>query len=61
MGDSEGPEIAEGIYSALFKENPASECLDPEIVPYALDDVVQKLRRSGLDPSFWATYVHIGI
>jgi hypothetical protein len=61
MGDSEGPEIAEGIYSALFPKDTISEYLDPDMVPYALDDAVQKLRRSGLDPSFWATYVHIGI
>jgi hypothetical protein len=61
MGDLEGPVVAEGIYSALFKDGNASEHLDPEDVPYALDDVVRKLRESGLDPSFWATYVHIGI
>jgi hypothetical protein len=61
MGDAEGPEVAEGIYSALFNRDAASEYLDPDDVPYALDDVVQKLHRSGLDPSFWATYVHIGI
>jgi hypothetical protein len=61
MGDSEGPEIAESIYSALFKQDTTSDCLDPEVVPYALDDAVQKLRRSGLDPSFWATYIHIGV
>jgi hypothetical protein len=60
MGDAEGPDIAEGIYSALFKDA-TSEYLDPEDVPYALDDAVQRLRRSGLDPSFWATYIHIGI
>jgi hypothetical protein len=61
MGDSEGPQIAEGIYSALFKEDKATEYLDPDAVPHALDDAVQKLRQTGLDPSFWATYVHIGV
>jgi hypothetical protein len=61
MGDAEGPDIAESIYSALFKQGATSDYLDPDDVPYALDEAVQKLRRSGLDPSFWATYVHIGI
>jgi hypothetical protein len=60
MRDLEGPQVAEGIYSALFKDR-GSEHLDPDDVPYALDDAVQKLRLAGLDPSFWATYVHIGI
>jgi hypothetical protein len=61
MGDLEGPIIAESIYSALFDDASATEHIDPEVIPYALDDAVQKLRNSGLDSSFWATYVHIGI
>jgi hypothetical protein len=61
MGDAEGPEIADVIYLSLFPKSTTSEYLDPSVVPYALDDAVQKLRRSGLEPSFWATYVHIGI
>jgi hypothetical protein len=61
MRDLEGPKVAESIYSALFRDGTNSEFLDPDDVPYALDDAVQELRRCGLDPSFWATYVHIGI
>jgi hypothetical protein len=61
MRDQEGPVIAKSIYSALFKVDATSEYLNPDDVPYALDDAVRKLRASGLDPSFWATYVHIGI
>jgi hypothetical protein len=61
MRDLEGPDVAESIYSALFKEDDDSEFLNPDDVPYALDDAVQNLRKTGLDPSFWATYVHIGI
>jgi hypothetical protein len=53
--------VAESIYSALFKAGDLSEDLNPDDVPYALDNAVRKLRESGLDPSFWATYVHIGI
>jgi hypothetical protein len=61
MGDLDGPVIAEGIYSYLFDPNKESEFLDPDDIPYALDEAVQKLRNSGLEPSFWATYIHIGI
>jgi hypothetical protein len=61
MRDREGPVIAKSIYSALFKADVTSEYLNPDDVPYALDDAVRKLRASGLDPSIWATYVHIGI
>jgi hypothetical protein len=61
MRDLEGPQVAESIYSALFEAGEPLEFLDPDAVPYALDEAVSKLRNSGLDPSFWATYVHIGI
>jgi hypothetical protein len=61
MRDNEGPKVAESIYSALFNDGDDSEFLDPDAVPYALDDAVSKMRDSGLDPSLWATYVHIGI
>jgi hypothetical protein len=61
MGDMDGPVIAESIYSTLFRDDQQSEYLDPDDIPYALDEAVQKLRRSDLDPSFWATYIHMGI
>jgi hypothetical protein len=61
MGDLDGPVIAESIYSSLFDPNKKSEYLDPDDVPYALDQAVQQLRDSGVDPSFWATYIHIGL
>jgi hypothetical protein len=61
MRDVEGPDVAESIYSAVFRSEKYMEYIDPDDVPYALDEAVQKLRASGLDPSFWATYVHIGI
>jgi hypothetical protein len=61
MRDLEGPDIAESIYATLFKDDNDSEHLDPDDVPYALDNAVQNLRQTGLDPSFWATYIHIGI
>jgi hypothetical protein len=62
MRDLEGPTVADYIYSALFNDGDESgEYLDPDAIPYALDEAVSKMRDSGLDPSFWATYVHIGV
>jgi hypothetical protein len=61
MSDLDGPVIAETVYSSLFNKHKKSEFLNPDDVPYALDEAVQKLRNSGLDPSFWATYIHIGV
>jgi CHAT domain-containing protein len=59
MGDVDGPIIARIVYEKLFSGN--SEMLDFDIVPYALDAAVQKLRAQGLEPSRWASYVHIGM
>jgi hypothetical protein len=61
MGDMDGPVIAESIYSSLFNTDKGPKILDPDDIPYALDEAVQRLRNSGLDPSSWATYIHIGI
>jgi hypothetical protein len=61
MGDLDGPVIAQNIYSSIFNEEKESDLFNPSDVPYALDEAVQELRDSGLDPSFWATYIHIGI
>jgi hypothetical protein len=61
MGDLDGPVIAETIYSSLFNTDNDSEFLNPDDIPYALDEAVQKLRQSHHDPSLWATYIHIGI
>lgn len=59
MDDHDGPEIAKTVYSRLFGGN--EDLLDPEIVPYALDEAVRALRKSGASPGRWATYVHIGL
>jgi hypothetical protein len=61
MGDLDGPVIAESIYSSLFSPDKDSAFINPDDVPYALDEAVQKLRKSGLNPNFWATYIHIGV
>lgn len=59
MNDADGPIVANTIYEALYEGE--SEFLDPDVVPYALDEAVGKLRRMGLHRSRWAPYVHIGI
>jgi CHAT domain-containing protein len=59
MGDVDGPVVANAVYSELFAGD--GEILDFDIVPYALDTAVRKLRAQGLEPSRWATYIHIGM
>jgi hypothetical protein len=56
MNDIDGPFIAERVYSRIFSDGK----LDLATVPYALDDAVNALRATGVHPSRWATYVHIG-
>lgn len=59
MDDVDGPIVAERVYKNLFQS--PSEYLDPDSIPYALDEVVSELRSQGLHPSRWAPYVHFGI
>lgn len=57
MWDKDGPFVSQTLYDALYK----CENLDPDIIPYALDDAVQCLRENGQPPERWATYIHIGV
>lgn len=59
MGDIDGPIVAGTIYEQLFATN--SEYLNPDVIPYALDDAIQALRAENLHPNRWAPYVHVGI
>jgi CHAT domain-containing protein len=59
MGDVDGPIVAETVYRELFGGE--GEVLDFDVVPYALDSAVQKLRSYDLEPSRWAPYIHIGM
>lgn len=43
MRDLEGPQVAESTYSALFKDGDGSKFLDPEIIPYALDEAIASM------------------
>jgi CHAT domain-containing protein len=56
MNDLDGPFVAERVYKRLFVDGH----LDLDAVPYALDAAVRDLRSTGVHPSRWATYVHIG-
>jgi CHAT domain-containing protein len=59
MGDVDGPIVAETVYLELFAGD--GDILDFDLVPYALDAAVRKLRAQGLEPSRWAPYIHMGI
>ena len=59
MEDEDGPGLAQAVYEALFRAG--EEYLDPDSIPYALDDFAQSLRRCRMPPSRWATFVHIGM
>jgi hypothetical protein len=56
MGDMDGPTVAATVYEELFKNDE----LDLRVIPYALDEAVQKLRKLGVSAHRWATFVHIG-
>lgn len=59
MGDVDGPVVAAKIYEALF--HTGSETLELDVVPYALDEIAQEMRRQSLHMTRWATYTHLGI
>lgn len=56
MGDEDGPVVAKLFYEELMKE----ATLDPEVIPYALDSAVAKLRARKVPAHRWASYIHIG-
>jgi hypothetical protein len=59
MDDLDGPIIAKKVYEKLFKGE--KQYLDPDIVPWAVDEAARELRVQGASPSRWATYIHVGI
>lgn len=56
MGDADGPFVAKCVYEEIMKD----EIFDLDTVPYALDAAVRQLRKRGLAPSRWATFIHMG-
>jgi CHAT domain-containing protein len=59
MNDIDGPVVTKTVYEELFVGE--SDILDFDIIPYALDMAVRKLRDQGLEPSRWAPYIHMGM
>jgi hypothetical protein len=61
MNDADGPLVAQLIYEALFPKVSEGEFLDHHAIPYALDDAIYELRKTGATPARWAPYIHMGI
>jgi hypothetical protein len=56
MNDADGPQIAKLFYQRLF----AGNVITMDAIPYALDYAVRELRKSGVPPERWATFIHMG-
>jgi hypothetical protein len=56
MNDADGPQIAKMFYERLFIE----DIITLDAIPYALDYAVSELRKSGVPPERWATFIHMG-
>jgi hypothetical protein len=56
MGDEDGPDVARLFYEKLFEAG----TIDVDAVPRALDYAVTSLRRRGVSPERWATFIHMG-
>jgi hypothetical protein len=56
MNDADGPRIAKLFYERLFAE----DTITLDSIPYALDYAVEELRKSGVPPERWATFIHMG-
>ncbi|KAI0088010.1 CHAT domain-containing protein [Irpex rosettiformis] len=59
MSDIDGPHVASYLYEQLFAEG--QDYLDPDLIPYALDEAVQRLRAHEVSSTRWATFIHLGI
>ncbi len=56
MGDIDGPKVAKIVYEELMKD----EAVDLNTIPYALDAAIQAIRKDGVPPQRWATFIHFG-
>jgi hypothetical protein len=56
MNDADGPIVAKCFYEKLLAE----DVLTLDAIPYVLDYVVAELRKSGVPPERWATFIHMG-
>ncbi|KAK0217038.1 CHAT domain-containing protein [Armillaria fumosa] len=60
MGDKDGPGVARNVHACLFDCSLHTWHLDGDSIAYALDEAIRNLINKGVDPSRWATYIHIG-
>jgi hypothetical protein len=56
MNVIDGLRVAKRFYEKLLAE----EMIAVDAVPYALDHAVTELRKSGVPPERWATFIHMG-
>jgi hypothetical protein len=56
MNDADGPLVAKLFYERLFAE----DVITLDAILFALDYAVTELRKRGVPPERWATFVHIG-
>jgi hypothetical protein len=56
MDDTDGPLVAELFYKRLLSE----DVITLDAIPYALDYAVGELRKTGVSPERWATFIHMG-
>jgi hypothetical protein len=56
MEDADGPSVAKLFYERLFVE----DIISLDTIPYALDYAISELRKSGVPPRRWATFIHMG-
>lgn len=62
MQDIDGPHVTNAVYGALLRGAKAGHWeVNPDDIPYALDEAIAHLRDKGHPPARWATYIHIGI
>jgi hypothetical protein len=55
MNDIDGPVVARLFYERLL----AGAEINTSSIAYALDYAVTELRRSGIPPERWATFIHM--
>jgi hypothetical protein len=56
MNDADGPIVAEAFYQKLFER----EQVKADDIPYALHHAIAELRKRGVPPYRWATFIHMG-
>jgi hypothetical protein len=56
MNDVDGPIVAKRFYEKLLSE----DVITLDAIPYALHYAVSELRKGGVPPERWATFIHMG-